>query len=242
MSTFLEGGGASVSAQDLVLEVKLGDAMDLALGVLRRRMAVQRAEAEGLEVGEDDLDEAVSRWCAERDLFEEAQVKAFLAERRLSPEDLRRHVRDEELVGALRARLVPDERVEEQFGRSLHDYAVAKAERIQLPSVGAAAELVLEVREGEITWERACQRAGGVEVVELRRRDAGAELGPHLFAAQPLALVGPVERDDEDSWDVYRLLSRHVRQLDDELKEEIRSELFEEILLRPLAKAPPRFS
>lgn len=236
----MEGGGAAISADDLALEVKAGPGRALAEGVLLRRLAAARSREEGLAVSDAEVAEALSAFYVDRDLMEPEQVDAWLAATRVSEEALKGLLAERILAGKLRERLASDEVVEASFRAHQHDWAVVRAELVELDSAGVASELALAVREGEIAWDRAVARAGGSTIVELRRRDAAAESAPLLFSAAAGSVVGPVPTESGTEA-IYRILERRAAVLDAALREMIRAQVYDEALRRPLLRTPIRF-
>lgn len=240
MPPFAQAGGIVISPEDLFLAVKLGPGRGVLHEILLRRLAASRAQSEGVVAGDEEVEEACSEFFAERDLMEPSQIDEWLRQVCLSGAVVRAYVREAVLARKLRGRLVSDETVEKRFRSAPHAYASAQVEIVEFESSGLAAEVMLQVKEGEMAWLEAVKRAGGVEPAALRRREAPEEIATLLFSLPPGSLLGPVETD-QGAHAVYRLLSRSEPELDDELREAIRVELFEEELLRPLARQPLTF-
>lgn len=235
-----QAGGVSVTVDDLVFAVKTGSAQAVFNEILLRRLAAARAVQEKLAATDDEVEEALSDYFAQADALEEPQIQAWLRGRNLTLDAVRAHVREELLAQKVRGHLVPDEAVEKRFHSALHSYASLKAEVIAFESEGMASEVLLQLREGETDWARAADSAGGLESVELLRSEAPEEVAALLFSSAPGALVGPAE-DDDGNHALYRVVSKSDPELDDDLRERIRGELFTQEILRPLAKQPLTF-
>tara|TARA_B100001123_G_scaffold404862_1_gene494690 strand:+ start:3048 stop:3782 length:735 start_codon:yes stop_codon:yes gene_type:complete len=234
------GGGVSVSDGDLLLECKLDPELLLFEQLLLRRLASARAEAGGLKVTDDEVRAGLDEFYAERDLFEDDQIADWCARRQLSEDDIRAHVRCQLLADQLGSLWATEETVAHQYGTSRHDYAVVQIEMVEVESAGLAAELMIQVREGEISWLEAATRCGGMTTGELQRRGAPEEIAAELFSVDPGALVGPVETDE--GWHaLYRVIARTEPELDEELRAQIRAEICEVELRRMLALEPIRF-
>lgn len=231
------GGGVSATIADLLLSLKLGPGQGLLRDILSRRAAAARAKRDGLAATAEELDEAVSEFFTEIDLFEAAQQDAWLSRAKLSRETLAAHFAEIVLARKLRERLAPDEVVEKRFQANLHRYAKASVEVVEFESKGAAAETALQLREGEIAWTEAVSRAGGVDAHDVTRADAPEELAAELFSSEPGAFLGPVETD-EGGHALYRLISRSDPELDDEIREEIREGIYHEEIAREFEKKP----
>ena len=231
------GGGVSASAADLLLAIKLGPGQALLQDILGRRAAAALARREGLGATEDEIEEALAEFFSENEVFEEAQQAAWLGRIRLTREALGAYFAEVILARKLREHLAPDATVEKRYQASLHHYARANVEIVELDSAGAAAETALQLREGEIAWKDATARAGGVDAQTLRRSEAPEEVAAELFSAPPGAFLGPIETD-EGGHAIYRLISRSDPELDDELREELRERIFAEEMSRAFEKQP----
>lgn len=233
----VRGGGVSAGIPDLVLAFKLGTGTELLQQILVRRSAAARARREGLSASKEEIDEALDGWYTENDLFEEPQRAAWMAAARLSAAALEAHFAEVVLAEKLRTHLVPDSVIDAHFKSSRHDYALADVEVVSFEGKGAAAETALQLREQEIAWADAAARAGGLDSQSLTRREAPEEIAAELFAAETGSYLGPVETDDGD-FAVYRLVSKSEAELDDDLREEIRTRMFQEEVAREFSKQP----
>lgn len=153
--------------------LQIGPGQPLLNELLLRGLAGARAEAEaeGISVSDDELEEALSGSFSEVDAFEEPQIASWMAARRLSRDAVKEWVRGSLLGRKLRDHLVPDDVVEKRFHTSLHDYARIAAEVIEFESAGVASEVLLQLREQETTWPQAVEQAGWSS--GARRRGSG---------------------------------------------------------------------
>ncbi len=222
-----QGGGVTAGLDDLVLAVKLGPGQALIQEILGRRAAAARATKEGLSADPDEIQEALDDFFTEIDLYEAPQQEAWLKSVTLTREALRAHFTEVVLAQKLRVHLVPDATIDAHFKTSRHEYTTADVEVVEFESKGAAAETALQLREGEIAWADAAARAGGLDARSETRREAPEEVAAELFAASPGAFLGPVETD-EGNHAIYRLVGKSEAELDDDLREEIRSRMFGE--------------
>jgi len=222
-----------VGVAELVLETKLGAGRELVREILLRRFAAKVAAESGIALDEQDVDQAIADWRAGQDLFSDEAFAAWLGGAAVTGDELRAWVGERLLGEALRAAWIPDETVRQSFQARLYDFAVVHVQSIQFAGAGAAAEVALQVREGEATWEQAVEMAGGMASADLLRRDAPEDAAAALFSAEPGAIVGPVEIEEREHV-VYRIMLRTPPRLDDATRERIRSELFAERLVAEL--------
>lgn len=220
------GGGVSLTIDDVMLALKISDDHAFVVDHLVQRMAAARAHAEGLDVGDDELAQALADFYADRDLFEDQDVAQWLAQAKITKDALSAALRERLLAERLGAHLVPDDRVDTHYRATRHDYATADIEQIEFDTVGAAAEMMMQVSEGEISWQDAAARAGGLTSDVVSRTGVPEEIAGELFAAEPGAVLGPIETE-EGAQAVYRLIALTETELDDELREQIREELLD---------------
>jgi len=226
-------GGAEIMAEDLLMEIKLRPGDALVSDLIFRKVAAALARKKGIQVAAEEVEEALGEFYAEQDLMEEEQVLAWRKARMIDEDALRGRLREERLRNRLREALVPDAAVEDRFRSNPYEYATAEVEVFVHPYAGVAKEFLLSVQEGE-------REAGVGERRRLTRAQAPEEVAALLFSAEPGALVGPAETEDE-TYEVYRLIRRDEAALGDDLREEIREELFREAVRAALAREPLRF-
>jgi hypothetical protein len=227
------GAGIDVTDEAVLLELKTGPRGDVIEGLLRRKAAAARAMEEGIAVSEDEVDDALADFYSERDQLEDAQAAAWRSEHHVEEGELRALVREQCLVRRLRERLAPDEVVERRFRANPLSYARVEVEAFKRPTEGAARELMLAVREGEIA-------PGAGESRRLAPASAPEEIAAQLFRAREGEMLGPVEADD-GGYEVYRVTARAASQLDDALREAIRDEILEEALAPAFSRDPVSF-
>jgi hypothetical protein len=230
---WLSGAGIDVTDETFLLELKTGPWGDVTEGLLRRKAGAARAAEEGIDVPKEEVDEALAEFYAERDRLEDAQAAAWRREHHVEEEDLRGLLREECLVRRLRERLAPDEVVERRFRANPLSYARVEVEVFTRPTEGAARELMLAVREGEIG-------PGAVERRRLAPASAPEEIAGQLFNAREGEMLGPVEAED-GSHEVYRVTGRAASHLDEALRDAIRDEILEEALAPAFSRNPVSF-
>ena len=225
---------------EIELLIKLGPGRALLEEVLLRKVAAELARRRGIDVSDEQVDEALAEMYGGLELFEPPQEQAWLATVKVEEASLREFLRERLLKDELRPLLAPDEAVRQRFSASPYDFAELHVQKIAVEGQGAAAELTLELKESEITWEQAAGVAGGMACEVLRRQDAPPEAAAALYAAELGDFVGPVE-DAMDTYVIYRVAWKDEPELTDELREEIRGQLFDEALRAAVALQPMAF-
>ena len=237
---FLAGGNAEVDRDALVLEAKIQEGLGFLLAPLYRRVGAAAARAEGLVATQEEQDQICSEFLSERGLMEEAEVDAWLKWMGIEEASLDDYFEELALVKKLREKVVPTKDIEKRFRDAQYDYAKVDAGMVELETSGMASEVLISLREKETTWEKVLSQHGGKASIVMQRKHAPEEAAALLFSAGIQEFLGPVETE-EGAFQIYRVLSREVPKLDEELEAEIRQELYQAYLDRLMSKDPIRF-
>jgi hypothetical protein len=230
---WISGGGVTIGQDAILLELKLGGEEEFLQGLLARKIAVALAIKTSVALSDDELDEAVSEFYGDRDIFEDAQIAGWLASKRLDAASVREYVCETTLVARAQNLLVTDDAIRDRFASDRYDYTAAEVEVFAFATAGAAKEFILAVREKEA-------EATGGEHREFIRRDAPEEIAAALFSCEPGDLAGPVENDD-GAFEVLVMRRRIDAELDEELRIQIRGEMFRQLIEAELIRDPTRF-
>jgi hypothetical protein len=230
---WVTGGGVTIGPEAIRLELKLGGGADFLPNLLARKIAVGLALKNAITLTDDELEEALAAFYSDRDLFEDAQIAGWLASRLLDEASVRGYVREAALADRARTSLVTDDAVHDRFASDRYDYTTAEVEVFEFATAGEAKEFMLAVREKEAEPTDGQHR-------EMIRRDAPEEIAAALFSCDPGDLVGPVETDD-GAFEVLVLHSRTNAELNDALSDEIRGEMFHQLIDAELIRAPMKF-
>ncbi len=230
---WIKGGGVTIDGDAVLLELKLGGGSEFVDDLLARKIAVAVATKRGITLSDDELDDALAAFYTDRDLFEEAQIAVWLKSMRLRGDAVREYVRESTLAQRVRAKLITDAAVEDRFGADRYDYAIAEVEVFEFATAGQAREFILAVREKETA-------AADGERRKFTRREAPEEIAALLFSCDAGELAGPVENDD-GRHEVFVLRSRIEAELDEQLREQVRTEMFEQLIEAELNRDPLKF-
>ncbi len=231
--SWITGGGVTIGPDTVLLELKLGAGADFLPSLLARKIAVALAIKNRIIVTDAALDDALAAFYSDRDLFEDAEIAGWLASRFLDDASVTEYVRETALVEHARAALIADDAVRDRFASDRYDYATAEVEVFAFATAGEAREFMLAVREKEAD-------ATDGEHREMTRREAPEEIAAALFSSEPGDLVGPVENDD-GAFEVMMLRVRTDAELDDALHEQIRGEMFRQMIEAELIRDPIKF-
>jgi hypothetical protein len=230
---WVKGGGVTIAAEEVLLELKLGGGEEFLADLLTRKVAVALAIRKQITLSDDEVDDALATFYSDRDLFEDAQITAWLASMLLDEASVRGYVRETAFMARARTTLINDDAINDRFASDRYDYTTAEVEVFKFASAGEAKEFMLAVREKEAQATDGEQR-------RMTRREAPEEIAAALFACEAGDLVGPVENED-DEHEVFVLRSRTEAELDDELRVQIRDEMFRQLIETELTRDPAKF-
>jgi hypothetical protein len=229
----IQAGGGMICDGEILFQLKVGAGNEFLDSIARRKAALALAARHQIVVTNFEVEAAASRFFVDQNVFEPEQEKEWQEARLIDEGALRNLARENAIIERARLELVTDELVRLHFSRDRHGYGRAVVEVYEFTSAGLAREFILAVREDEFSPRGGPRR-------ELCRHQASEEIAAELFSAEPGALVGPLDADDGVS-NVYLLRDRREAELDDALIEEIRDQLFEELIDVEVARSPIKF-
>jgi parvulin-like peptidyl-prolyl isomerase len=232
-AAFIQVVDGTISESDLLFQLKVGAGDEFLATIARRKAALAIAARHNIDVTDEEIDAAASRFFVDQNIFEPEQEKQWRESRLIDESALHDFARENAIIERARLEVISDELVRTQFSRDHHGYARAVAEVYEFTTTGLAREFILDVRENEFLPRGGYRR-------ELGRQEAPEEIAAELFAAEPGELVGPLENDD-GAFIVYLLRDRQDAELDDDLAAEIRGRLFDELIESELARDPIQF-
>jgi hypothetical protein len=233
VDAWIKGGGATISAEAVLVELKTGGADSFLQRIVRRKAAALLATKRGIKLTEDQFAEALGEFYATHDVFDPEQIEAWTESLNLEEATIRAYVSEIALADLARTELISENEVQSRFLVDQYDYARADTDVYIFPTAGEAKEFILAVREHEIT------PAGGIRT-HLERREVPEDVSGILFSIEPGELAGPVE-DDEGTFRVYLLRHREGAVLDDSIREEIREKIFSEMIDLTMTRDPVKF-
>ncbi len=115
--------------QDVILlELKIGGGEEFLKGLLARKIAVALAIKSGIALTDAELDDAVAEFYGDRDIFEDAQIAAWLLSMRLDEASIREYVHETALVARAQNVLITDDGIRDRFASDRYDYTTAEVE------------------------------------------------------------------------------------------------------------------
>ena len=175
----------------------------------------EELDREPIDLGADDLQQAMDHFRAARGLFRAEDTQRWLHSHGMTHEKLERQVGEAAIVPKLRERVTAG-RVQGYFEQHRDDFDMVRMARITLPAADEAATLLRRLQAGEEDFFAAAERLAADSsrsesllrhafFTALTRREAPQSWRAALFNAAPGDLIGPLP--DEAGWCVLRVLS-----------------------------------
>lgn len=241
-NTALTVNGEAFSLADVITHAKWKDQLNFYQAATDAALIRQAAQARGLTVSTDELQEAANSFRRAQRLTVAAAAQAWLAARHLSQRDWERMLAAEMLTAKLRA-AVTENQIEPYFAEHRLAFDVAVISRL----VAAAEEVARELRaqiveEGAYFYalarrysiDAATRPAGGY-AGSVRRADLTAAAEAAVFNASVGKIVGPFKTTT--GWELLRVEALQPATLDDATRGEIRKRLFDDWLQDARANA-----
>jgi parvulin-like peptidyl-prolyl isomerase len=238
---------AKISDRDLIYEAKLkGKIPELMQGVARRQTIESQVHLAGIGPTVEDLQAAADRFRLVHQLESTEATKKWLDERFLSLDDFEDMITQNLLSQRLAEHLFGD-RVEKLFYQNLLDYSAATIYEVILEDYDLAMEIYYSLQEGDLSFADVAQQY--IAVPELRRRGGYVgkvvrkqlrpELAAAIFAIEQPQLLEPIVT----AVGIHLIQVEEVikPQLDEPLRQQILTELFDRWLAETIA-ADPEYS
>jgi parvulin-like peptidyl-prolyl isomerase len=225
-----------ISLHDLLATAKFRGQMDFVAQAVDALLIRQAAARMQIEVSDPELQAHADEFRIGRGLYEAGKTEQWLAARHLSQEDWEWQLEDEILRRKLRAKFTCD-KIDRHFAENKRAWEAATVSEIVVADENIARELRAQaVEDGTDFGELARQYSIGDSVPRrYRRQDLDAPVAAAIFGVQAGEVAGPVRSDR--GWHVIRVESFHPAQLNEETRETIAVELFEEWLAAERARA-----
>ncbi len=234
-SVALEVNGEEVSLYDVVRLAKLNGSLTFIEEGISAALIQQGAQQRGIEVSDEELQQAADNYRTANDLHDAEITEAWLQARRLSYEDwealLEYQVMERKLGDALTAGLV-----EQRFAEQRLSFDKAAISRLVLNEEGVARELRAQIIEDGADFHALAREhsthvetrpAGGYAGL-IVRTDMEPALEAAVFGAQPGKIVGPIKTDD--GWELVKVERVVPAELNEAMRETIKTALCKEWL------------
>jgi parvulin-like peptidyl-prolyl isomerase len=232
-----------LTVEEFTLQVKLSCQVPaLVREILARKIIAASAQQANLRVEPAELQQAADRRRSQNNLWTAEETWTWLQKHCLSLDNFEAMALHD-LLSAKLAQHLFGQTVEPFFVQHQLDYVQVILYEVVLDNHDLALELFYAIQEQEITFAAVAQqystepdhrRQGGYRGV-LRRADLRPEISTAVFAVQPPALLKPIVIKKKS----YLIYVEEIIQpvLDDKLRSQILSELFEDWLKRQVGEA-----
>ena len=223
-----------------------GERMNRVQRCAGRRLILQIAQREGVEVSQEALQREVDEWRYRNRLEQVEDTEAWLSQRGVTLDDVAAEVACGLLEEALAGR-VSEGRIEPHFAQHALDFDEAEVCWIHVSEEGVAEEIRMQVAEEGARFHELARRysedettrpAGGY-LGRLRLRHLPQGVAPLVFAARPGEVVGPVKV--RKKYALYLAQEIFPATLTEAVREEIRGRLFNAWLKHEMRRAQIAF-
>ena len=238
----IEINGESVTLRQLIRFAKFGNESSFITSAADAVLIRQAALEAGIGVTDEEIQRAADNFRTKRDLYDEQSTDSWLARHYLSHMEWETVLEDEIIRMKLRDVLTTG-KVEKYFAEQRLSFDAATISRIVVKDVNVAKELRAQIVEDDADFYNLARKysidsltrpAGGYSGL-VGRTDMEPAMEAAVFGAQPGKTVGPIKT--YAGWQLVKLEAIHLASLDDSLRENIKSLLFEDWLADQRQKA-----
>lgn len=231
----LEVNGEEVSLAEVLRLAKLTGQLQFIQDAVDAALIRQAARERGIEAADDELQEAADDFRIEHDLHTAEATENWLAAKRLTFEAWEALLESNLVRQKLREALTAT-KVEQYFVENRLSFDTAAVSRLVVSDEGVARELRAQIVEDGADFhalartystDEATRPAGGYGG-RVRREEVEPSVEAAVFGAQPGKVIGPVKTDE--GWQLIKVESVHQAELDDTLREALKTQLFNDWL------------
>ncbi len=237
-----------ISDRDLIYEAKIaGKIPELKQGILRRKIIEEYVQQAGLEPTQVELQQSADRFRLINQLASAEATNKWLTDRHLSLDDFEYMVTQDLSTHKLAEHLFSSQ-IEKFFQQNLLDYSGAIIYEVILEDRDLAMEIFYSLQEGDLSFADVAHQY--IPVPELRRRGGyigrvgrkqlNPEISAAVFAAKPPQLIAPIIT----AVGVHLIQVEEIitPQLDEQLQQQILTEMFDRWLAEKIAEMTPQLS
>jgi len=238
----LEVNGEEVSLYDVLKLAKLLGTLKFIDDSITAALIQQGAHQRDLEVSDEELQQAADNYRMQNDLHDAETTEDWLQAQKLSYEDWESLLESQVKEAKLREALTVGS-IEQRFTEQRLTLDKAAISRLVLADEGVARELRAQIVEDgadfhalarEYSIHANTRPASGYAGL-ISRTDMEPALEAAVFGSQPGKVVGPIKTDD--GWELVKVERLALAELDDEMRETLKTKLFNEWLSEQRRKA-----
>ena len=234
--------GECVTLRQLIRFAKWGNGPGFIARATDAVLIRQAALEAGIEVTDQEVQQAADAFRTKRDLYDEKRTDRWLARHYLSHSEWEIFLEDEIVRSKLRDQLTKH-KVEKYFAEQRLSFDSATISRLVVKDENVAKELLAQIVEDDADFYSLARKysidsltrpAGGYAGV-VRRTEMESTMEAAVFGTIPGKTVGPIKT--YAGWQLIKLEAVHPASLDDSLRENIKTLLFEDWLAGQRLKA-----
>jgi putative peptide maturation system protein len=238
----LEVNGEAVGLAEVLRLAKFSENLQFLQDSIDAALVRQAAERQGIEVSDDELQQAADEFRASRELHDAATTETWLAAHHLTYVDWELMLEHQIILRKLRDELTAA-RAEQHFAEQRLAFDSAAVSRIIASNEDLARELRAQIVDDKADFHALARqysqdeatRAAGGFIGLMRRTQMEAAVESAIFGASPNSVVGPFKTDE--GWSLFKVEAIHRATLDEATREEIKSRIFDEWLSERRRKA-----
>lgn len=231
-----------ISVEEIINHLKISYQIPKTLEEIAiRKIIIKTAEAEGVNVEPEQLQEAADKFRLQNNLLSSTDTLNWLKKYCLSLDDFEESIYINVLEKQL-SKYLFEGKIEGIFARDRLNYGGAVIYEIVLNNLDLALELFYALQEKEVTFaelarryieDKELSRCGGYRGT-IQRKELKPEISAAIFAAKPPVILKPIAIAKQ----VHLIFVEEIiePQLNDLIREQIRQELFSQWVQQELKK------
>lgn len=243
----LEVNGKQVGLASVLRQAKFTGRLQFLHDAVDAALIRQAAAQQGLEVSDEELQQAADDFRMEHSLHDVDATESWLAANHLSYESWEASLEEQFLARKLRDALTA-QKIEQHFAENRLSFDTATISQLVVKDEGVARELRAQIVEDEADFHALARQFSIDDATKLasgfvgtaRRTEMEAVIEAAVFGAQPGQVVGPFKTDA--GWSLIKIEAHQRGTLDDATREKIKAQLFDEWLQEQRRKARIKFS
>jgi len=238
----LEVDGEEIDLYDIMRRAKARNDLEFVQQAIDAAIIRQEATRQEIAVSDEELQMAADQFRAAHELYDVAATEAWLATKHLTFEEWELFVEETVLTRKLREAITAD-KIEPHFAINKLTFDAAEISRLVVSEEDIARELRAQLTEEQADFHSLARtysidsttRLAGGYAGKVMRPEMEAAVESAVFGGQPGNVVGPFKL--EDGWHLIKIESLHRAELDDALRETIKTQVFTEWLDQRRRKA-----
>ncbi|MBE7417038.1 MAG: peptidylprolyl isomerase [Ideonella sp.] len=238
MTPIVKIDGQVVDVADLLRALKLsGQYEALVEQFVRDRLTVQAARKAGITVTEQEVQQRADQFRRVRGLHRAADTAKYLDAMQISADEFEAFVTDSLYQEKMLQQVCSDAAAESYFKLNSPRFDSIEVSHIVLDAEGKAKEMISVLADDPDSFEEMARehsiadtRAAGGHIGKVTRGALRTEVEAKVFNAAAGDVLGPFVSPDRTAFEIFRVDARHVAQLDDATRADVKRLLREQWL------------